>query len=258
MAERRPVIAGNWKMFKTVSEATDYTAAFLKEVKDISDCDVVLCGPFTTLYPLKGELEKSGVRLGAQNMSWEEEGAFTGEISARMLLDMGCAYVIIGHSERREIFGETDEGVNKKVRKALAAGLIPILCVGENLKIREEGKEVDWVRTQVIADLAGLAKEDLSRIVIAYEPIWAIGTGKTASSRDAQEMCLAIRNELKGLMAAEAENVAILYGGSVKLENIEELMAEPDVDGALVGGASLDPVGFAAIVQRGAAVLARG
>lgn len=242
-------------MFKTISEATDYAVKFLEEVKDRSECDIVLCAPFTALYTLKNELEANVVHLGAQNMSWEDQGAYTGEISARMLLDVACTYVIIGHSERRELYGETDETVNKKVRKALAAGLLPILCVGENLQVREKGKAEEWVRSQIVQDLAGLAKEELSRMVIAYEPIWAIGTGKTASSKDAQEMCFSIRTELKGLVGAEAEKVSILYGGSVKVENIAELMAEPDIDGALVGGASLDPLGFAQIVQNAAAVV---
>ncbi|MFZ3129698.1 MAG: triose-phosphate isomerase [Desulfosporosinus sp.] len=257
MANRRPVIAGNWKMFKTVNEAEDYAVKFIEMVKDVTDLDIVLCVPFTALYPLKNELEESVVHLGAQNMSWADQGAYTGEISAQMLLDVACTYVILGHSERREMFGETDERINKKVLKALSAGLTPILCVGENLNVREEGKAAEWVRSQIIHALSSLPREDLSRIVIAYEPIWAIGTGKTASSQDAQEMCASIRATLNGLTGSEAEKAPILYGGSVKAENIAELLTEPDIDGALVGGASLDPQSFAKLVHNAASVVAR-
>ncbi|MDR3585342.1 MAG: triose-phosphate isomerase [Desulfosporosinus sp.] len=257
MANRRPVIAGNWKMFKTVNEAEDYAVRFLEEVKEVTELDIILCAPFTALHPLKNELEESVVHLGAQNMSWADQGAYTGEISAQMLLDVACTYVILGHSERRELFGETDQEIAKKVQKALAAGLKPILCVGENLNVREEGKAAERVKGQVSLALSSLSAEELNPIVIAYEPIWAIGTGKTASSKDAQEMCAAIRTTLTGLMGPAAENVPILYGGSVKAENIAELLNEPDVDGALVGGASLDPLSFAKLVQNAAAVVAR-
>ena len=257
MANRRPVIAGNWKMFKTISDAEDYAVKFLEEVKDVTDLDIILCAPFTALYPLKNELEESVVHLGAQNMSWADEGAYTGEISAQMLLDVACTYVILGHSERREMFGETDEMINKKVLKALAAGLTPILCVGENLNVREEGKAAERVSSQVEHGLSSLSPEDLSRIVIAYEPIWAIGTGKTASSNDAQQMCASIRATLSRIMGSGEEQVPILYGGSVKAENIAELLTEPDIDGALVGGASLDPLSFAKLVHNAASVVAR-
>jgi len=249
VATRRPVIAGNWKMYKTVSEAEDYAVKFLEEVKDVTEIDIILCAPFTALYPLKNELEESVVHLGAQNMSWADQGAYTGEISAQMLLDVACTYVILGHSERRELFGETDEEIGKKVQKSLTVGLTPILCVGENLNVREEGNAAEKVQAQVSRALSGLSTEELVRIVIAYEPIWAIGTGKTASSKDAQEMCAAIRTTLTGLMGVSAEIVPILYGGSVKAENIAELMTEPDVDGALVGGASLDPQSFAKLIH---------
>lgn len=257
MANRRPVIAGNWKMFKTVSEAEDYAVKFLDEVKGVTDLDIVLCAPFTALYALKNELEESIVHLGAQNMAWADQGAYTGEISAEMLLDVACTYVILGHSERREMFGETDEAINKKVQKALAVGLTPIVCCGENLNVREEGKAVEKVQGQVSRALEGLAKEDLGKIIVAYEPIWAIGTGKTASSKDAQEMCDSIRTTLTSLMGLAAEIVPILYGGSVKADNIAELMKEPDVDGALVGGASLDPVSFAKLIINAAPQTAR-
>ncbi|MDP4160729.1 MAG: triose-phosphate isomerase, partial [Bacillota bacterium] len=251
------VIAGNWKMYKTVGEAQDYAVKFLEEVKEVTDLDIVLCAPYTALYPLKNELEESIVHIGAQNMASTDQGAFTGEVSAQMLLDVACTYVILGHSERRELFGETDEQIAKKVQKALAAGLTPILCVGENLNVREEGKAVEWVQTQVSRALTGIATEDLGRVIIAYEPIWAIGTGKTASSNDAQEMCAAIRATLSSLMGLTAEKVPILYGGSVKAENIAELMTEPDVDGALVGGASLDPLGFAKLIHNAGPLVAR-
>lgn len=254
MAKRRPVIAGNWKMFKTTGEAVDYAGKFLEEVREVTELDIVLCAPFTTLYPLKNELEESIVHLGAQNMASADQGAYTGEISAQMLLDVACTYVILGHSERRELFGETDEEIAKKVQKALSSGLKPMLCVGENLDVRAEGKAAERVSSQVSRALTGLSVEDLSRVIIAYEPIWAIGTGKTASSKDAQEMCASIRATLSGLMGSAAEQVPILYGGSVKAENIAELMAEADIDGALVGGASLDPLSFAKLVQNAISV----
>jgi len=257
VANRRRVIAGNWKMFKTVSEAENYAVKFLDEVKDVTDLDIVLCAPFTALYALKNELEESIVHLGAQNMAWADQGAYTGEISAQMLLDVACTYVILGHSERREMFGETDEEIAKKVQQALAVGLTPIVCCGENLSLREEGKAVERVQGQVSRALSGLATEDLSRVIIAYEPIWAIGTGKTASSKDAQEMCAAIRTTLTERMGRAAEQVPILYGGSVKAENIAELITEPDVDGALVGGASLDPLGFAQLIKNAGPLVAR-
>ncbi|WP_041276172.1 triose-phosphate isomerase [Desulfosporosinus acidiphilus] len=254
MANRRHVIAGNWKMFKTVKEAEDYAVKFLEDVKNVTDLDIILCAPFTALYALKNELEESVVHLGAQNMSWADQGAYTGEISAQMLLEAACTYVILGHSERREMFGETDEAIAKKVRKALEAGLTPILCVGENLSVREAGKAVAQVQGQVAKALEGISPEDLSRVVVAYEPIWAIGTGKTASSQDAQEMCAAIRFTLARFMGTASEKVPILYGGSVKADNIAELLSESDVDGALVGGASLDPQGFAKLIHNAASV----
>ncbi|MCO5386096.1 triose-phosphate isomerase [Desulfosporosinus sp.] len=257
MVNRRPVIAGNWKMFKTISEAGDYAVKFLDEVKGVTDLDIVLCAPFTALHALKNELEESIVHIGAQNMAWADQGAYTGEISAQMLLDVACTYVIIGHSERREMFGETDQEIAKKVQQALAVGLTPILCCGENLNLREEGQAVERVQGQVSRALSGLSIEDLSRIIVAYEPIWAIGTGKTASSQDAQEMCAAIRATLTELMGQTAEKVPILYGGSVKAENIAELMKEPDVDGALVGGASLDPLSFAKLIKNAGPLVTR-
>ncbi|HWQ89261.1 MAG TPA: triose-phosphate isomerase [Desulfitobacteriaceae bacterium] len=246
---RRKVIAGNWKMYKTAGEARDYAQSLLGLVGEVSEIEMVICAPFTALPVLKDELEESIVHLGAQNMSWALEGAFTGEISARMLLDTACTYVIIGHSERRELFGEKDEEIAKKVNAALANGLIPILCVGENISQREEGQAAAVVRLQLEKDLLELAPEDLGKIIIAYEPIWAIGTGRTASSRDAQEMCDSIRSTLRGMVGALADKIPILYGGSVKPDNIADLMSQPDIDGALVGGASLKAEGFAHLIK---------
>ncbi|CAA7599681.1 Triose-phosphate isomerase [Acididesulfobacillus acetoxydans] len=249
MPERRQIIAGNWKMHKTVAEASYYAVELLERVGAVGSPEIVVCAPFTALAALKDELEESVVHLGAQNMSWAAEGAYTGEISARMLKELACTYVILGHSERRELMHETDEEIARKVKAALEAELTPILCVGENLRQREEGRASDVVRGQVEQDLAGLGEEELRRIVIAYEPIWAIGTGKTASSQDAQEMCADIRWTVAQMSGSAASGMSILYGGSVKPENIAELMRKPDIDGALVGGASLDPAGFATLVE---------
>ena len=249
MSNRRQIIAGNWKMHKDNGEARDYAAKFLELVGEITELDMVICAPFTALSVLKDELEESVVHLGAQNMFWTGEGAYTGEISPRMLTDMACTYVIIGHSERREILHETDEMIAKKVKAALNAGIKPILCVGENLNQREDGRALATVRGQVERDLPDLSPEELRRVVIAYEPIWAIGTGRTASSADAQEMCAGIRSTVAGIAGVVAEEIPILYGGSVKEGNIQELMAETDIDGALVGGASLDAEGFARLVR---------
>jgi triosephosphate isomerase (TIM) len=255
MPTRHPIIAGNWKMNKTVREARDYAVKLMERVGNVTEVDVVVCAPFTALNTLKDELEESVIHIGAQDMYHASEGAYTGEISAAMLVDVACTYVIIGHSERREILRETDEEIAKKVKAALKAGLTPILCVGENLAHREDGRAFAVVRGQVQKDLAELSPEDLKRVVIAYEPIWAIGTGKTASSQDAQEMCSMIRSNLAGITGTVADEVNILYGGSVKADNIADLMAQPDVDGALVGGACLDPEGFAQLIQNAVAAL---
>lgn len=255
MSKRHPIIAGNWKMNKTVREAQDYAVKLLTRIGNVTDVDVVVCAPFTALSTLKDELEESVIHIGAQDLFWVASGAFTGEISAEMLVDVACTYVIIGHSERREILKETDEEIAKKIKAALKAGLTPILCVGENLAQREEGRALGIVRVQVQKDLADLSSEDLKRVVIAYEPLWAIGTGKTSSSQDAQDMCEAIRSTLAGIAGIVADDVNILYGGSVKADNIAELMAQPDIDGALVGGASLDADGFAQLIENALASL---
>ena len=247
---RKPIIAGNWKMYKTVSEAI----AFAEEIKraacaDGSVADAVLCPPFTALYPLAQALRGTAIALGAQNVYWEDEGAFTGEVSPKMLKEAGCAYVIIGHSERRQFFGETDEKVNKKVKAALAVGLIPILCVGELLAERESGATEKVIKTQTEAGLAGITAEQVASLIIAYEPVWAIGTGKTASDADAQQVNAYIRSLLVNLYGvATAEKTRIQYGGSVKPENAAGLLGMPDIDGALVGGASLDPQTFCGIL----------
>ncbi len=236
---RKKIIAGNWKMNKTPKEA----AEFCKQMKDrvASDAvEVVFCVPFVDLYPVLEELTGTGIGVGAENMHFAESGAYTGEISASMLKEMGVGYVILGHSERRQYFGETDETVNQKVKKALEAGLVPILCCGEALEQREAGITLEWVRIQIKRGLAGVSIEDVRRVVIAYEPIWAIGTGKTATAAQAQEVCHAIRVVLAELYGKEvAEELRIQYGGSVNEKNAAELFAMEDIDGGLVGGASL-------------------
>jgi len=249
LANRRPIIAGNWKMYKTSQEARDFALSIQEKVEDVTDLDMVVCAPFTALHILKEELEESIIHIGAQNMYHEEAGAYTGEISPMMLLDMACTYVIIGHSERREHMKENDEIIAKKVKMALDKGLVPILCVGENLSMREGGKAIGFVRGQVEKNLMDLTPTELRKVVVAYEPIWAIGTGKTASSQDAQEICAGIRTTIAGISGTVAQEIRILYGGSVKSSNIAEIMAQPDIDGALVGGASLDPQGFAELIH---------
>lgn len=236
---RRPIIAGNWKMFKTIAQAVE----FAKEIKghcDTENVEAIICAPFTMIQALKEELKDTNVKIGAQNFHYEDEGAFTGEISAKMLLEIGADYVIVGHSERRQYFNETDETVNLKVKKAIQVGLSPIICVGESLEERETGVTEDIVKNQVIAAYKQVSSEDALKTVIAYEPIWAIGTGKTATSGQANEVCAQIRKELENLYGEEiSKKIRIQYGGSVKPANIKEIMAQSDIDGALVGGASL-------------------
>jgi len=247
---RRPVIAGNWKMFKTISETQAFFSAFLPAVKDVTHCDVVVAPPFTALAAAFAAAGGTKVAISAQDVYHEKEGAFTGEVSIPMLLDAGCTYSIIGHSERRQFFGETDETANQKVHAAIRSGLKAILCVGETLEQRDAGKASEVVRGQVRRGLAQLTESDLSPMIVAYEPVWAIGTGRTATPETAAEMHGEIRKtvgEIWGDKAASA--MRILYGGSVKPNNIQELMQREDIDGALVGGASLDPASFAAIVN---------
>jgi len=247
---RRPVIAGNWKMHKTISEAEILTKELKDTLKSVKEVDIILCPPFTALKSVFQVIEDANLKLGAQNMSWEEEGAYTGEISPAMLKDAGCDYAIIGHSERRGYLGEDDELVNKKIKLALAWSLIPIVCVGETLEQREKGAAETVVENQVRKDFAGLEGKDLEGLIIAYEPIWAIGTGKTATSEDADRMHELIRKILEKDYSPEiAERVRIQYGGSVKPENIDDLMAKENIDGALVGGASLKSDSFTRIVK---------
>ena len=251
---RRKVIAGNWKMNKTVSEAL----ALVRELKGLvaslpgDRVEVAVAPPFVSLQAVAKELEGSAVKLAAQNCHWEASGAYTGEVSAQMLKDVGCAYVIVGHSERRQYFGETDETVNKRTRAVLGAGMKPIVCVGETLAEREANRTLEVVERQVAGALKGFQAAEVAGFVLAYEPVWAIGTGRTATSAQAQEVHRAIREQLGRLYdRGTAEQVRIQYGGSVKPDNAAELLGQPDVDGALVGGASLKAADFAAIAKGG-------
>jgi len=247
---RIPLIAGNWKMYKTTAEAKAFAEEFSKLYKD-TDVRAAICAPFTQLVALKEAFAGTNVRLGAQNVHFEDEGAFTGVISVEMLKEIGVDYCIIGHSERREYFAETDETVNLKLKKLFSSSeIIPILCVGENLSEREAGNAFDVVEGQLKADLEGIDKADVSKLVIAYEPIWAIGTGKTATPEQAGEMCAHIRNIVEKLYDEDTcDSVIIQYGGSVKPENASEIMNMDEIDGALVGGASLDASKFIKIVN---------
>lgn len=246
---RKPIIAGNWKMNKSYSEAK----ILLEEIKrfDLNkEVEAVVCPPFINLALAKELLEDTNIEVGAQNAHFETSGAFTGEVSPVFLKDLGVKYVILGHSERREYFRESDELINKKVKSMLENGLLPILCCGETLEERESGKAKDKVKVQLEADLKGLSVEDFDNVVIAYEPIWAIGTGKTASADDAEEMCAYIRSLVKALFGDEAsQKVRIQYGGSVKPSNVKEIMSKENIDGALVGGASLEAESFSQLVN---------
>ncbi len=250
---RKIMIAGNWKMNKTFSEAVELATALNEELKDgTGDVDVVVCPPAVDLKGVAEVIEQNDApfALGAQNVYWEEKGAYTGETAPDMLTAIGATYCIIGHSERRGYFGETDEDINKKAKALMAHGIVPISCCGEPLEIREAGTHVEFVVNQIKADTAGLEIDDPSKYVIAYEPIWAIGTGKTATADDAQEVCGAIRETLVEVFGAEkAAEIRVLYGGSANENNIADLVAKPDVDGALVGGASLKAPNFAAMVR---------
>ena len=246
---RIPIIAGHWKMNKTTAEAIELVNV-LKEGMGDTDVKVVICCPYTVLATVKKAVEGTNIKLGAQNMHWEDSGAYTGEISADMLKEQGVEYVIIGHSERRQYFNETDETVNKKVKKALEKALIPILCVGESLEERETDKTFDVVKEQVLKALEDVEASDMKNIVIAYEPIWAIGTGKTATPEQANEVIAYIRNVLKEKYGEEiSEIVPIQYGGSVKANNATEIMNQSDIDGALVGGDSLKAESFLGIIN---------
>jgi triosephosphate isomerase (TIM) len=246
---RTPLIAGNWKMHKTIAEAEEFIAGLLPRVSSAEGVDVAICPPFTALQAMVDSTRGSRVAVYAQNMHQSDHGAFTGEVSAPMLTEIDVQGVILGHSERRELFGETDKALSQKVPAALAAGLLPVLCVGETEEERERGDTERKLRHQVQEDLARVETERLGDIVIAYEPIWAIGTGQVATPEQAQEAIAFVRALVADRSRDQAERTRILYGGSVKGENAAELLALPDVDGALVGGASLDPAGFAEIVD---------
>ena len=247
---RVPFMAGNWKMNKTVGEAVELVKELKISIAGTEGVEVAVAPPFTALYAVRKELEGSSIRLAAQNLYWEEKGAFTGEISSLMLKELGCHYVIIGHSERRQYFGEMDVTVNKRMRAALSQGVIPILCIGETLKEREEEKTFTVIDSQLGNGLKGIGEREMERMVIAYEPVWAIGTGKTATPQQAEEVHQFIRQGLEKLYTrGVAEEVRIQYGGSVTPESVKGLMSQKNIDGALVGGASLKSEPFSKIVR---------
>jgi triosephosphate isomerase (TIM) len=250
MAQRTPLIAGNWKMHKTLSEALETTRQLVKLTADVSGVDLMIAPTSLCLAPMAELLKESKIDLGAQNLFWEKQGAYTGELAAEMLLSAGCRYVLIGHSERRQYFGETDETVNKRLKAALAAGLIPVMCIGESEAERDAGQTFSVLDKQVVDGLEGFFSNDLGTLIIAYEPVWAIGTGKTASDDQAQEAHRYIRELMERQYGkALANTTRILYGGSVKPGNVKALMAMPDVDGALVGGASLEADSFSQLAH---------
>lgn len=247
---RKTVIAGNWKMNMLPSETKDFVTRLKDETVDCKWCDIVLCVPYTHIYNAVKAARGTKIAIGAQNCHQEAKGAYTGEISCAMLADMGVRYVIIGHSERRAYFGETDGDINKKVHAALDAGLRPIICLGESLEIRENGAELDFVRTQLKLALKGVDAQNLKKVIIAYEPIWAIGTGKIATPEQAGDVGSAIRETLRAIYGARAaRGVSILYGGSMNKDNAEAMLAMPDVDGGLIGGASLDVASLNSIIK---------
>jgi len=247
---RRYVIAGNWKMNKVVGEAIELANGLKRELYEVDYLDIILCPPFTALDEVNEITSGSNIQLGAQNVYWEDKGAYTGEVSCSMLKDLGCSYVIIGHSERRKYFGETNETVNKKLKKVLESGLLPIVCVGETLEERESGKTLEVIRQQINLSLKDLSKENMLKTIIAYEPVWAIGTGKTATPKQAQEVHSFIRSLIKDTFDKETSQlIRIQYGGSVTPENIASLISEEDIDGALVGGASLKVDLFSKIIK---------
>lgn len=249
MADRRPLIAGNWKMHGTVSEATALIDGLLAKTDRFDDREMLVAPPYPVLGMVATRLAGSSFFLSGQDLHWEDKGAFTGEVSGPMLRSVGCSHVIVGHSERRQLFGETDESVSRKTRAALRNGLTPIVCVGETLDEREAGRMLQVIERQTRGGLSGLSAPEFQRLVVAYEPVWAIGTGRVATPVQAQEVHQAIRSLLGELGGgAVAASTRILYGGSVKPDNVDELMRQPDVDGALVGGASLDAESFARII----------
>lgn len=247
---RKPIITGNWKMHKTAGEGAKLVQEINALTSAVQDVEIVVCPPFTTLTAVAGAVAGTNIGLGAQNMHWEDKGAFTGEIAPGMLKDIGCTHVIIGHSERRQYFAETDQTVNNKLKAALKAALKPIVCVGETLAEREANATEKVVGVQVKGALEGLSAEQVAGLVIAYEPVWAIGTGRTASADDANAVCAFIRRTVADMFGQlSADSVRIQYGGSVKPDNVAELMAKSDIDGALVGGASLEADSFSKLVK---------
>ena len=248
---RIPLIAGNWKMFKTVKEAVVFVKELRPLLKDVVDVEIVVAPPFTALHAVAEAARSTNIGVSAQDVYWEREGAFTGEISAAMLQEAGAEYTIIGHSERRRLFGDTDDAVNRKTKAALAGGLVPIVCIGETLEEREGQKTLAVLDRQIKEGLSGITPEQVASLVVAYEPVWAIGTGRNATAAQAGEAHAHIRARLREWFGeAAAEHCHVIYGGSVKPDNIRGLIAEPDVDGALVGGASLDVASFAELVTR--------
>ncbi len=248
---RNPILAGNWKMHKTIAEARVLAGELAGRAAQFGGCQIVLCPPFTSIQAVAEIVAGSGIQVGAQDVYWEAKGAYTGEVSCEMLIDAGCRWVIIGHSERRAMFGETDDTVNRKVKAALAAGLLPIVCVGESLAQREQGITTDVVNKQVEGAFVGVPADKACQMVVAYEPIWAIGTGRAATGEDANEVARAIRCTLSRLYSDRvSEAVRIQYGGSVKPSNMAEFARQPEIDGALVGGASLAAEDFAGIIGR--------
>ncbi|HPY36802.1 MAG TPA: triose-phosphate isomerase [Clostridia bacterium] len=246
---RTPIIAGNWKMNMTGAQGAALVKALAPLVKD-AKCEVVICPPFTALFDVSNALKHTNIKLGAQNVHWEEKGAFTGEISAKMLKALGVSYAIIGHSERRQYFGETDETVNSRAKAALSEGIIPIICVGESLSQREAGETDAFVSSQTVNALLSISQAEVEKLVIAYEPIWAIGTGRTATSEQANETIGVVRGAVRGLYGEEtASKVRILYGGSMNPKNASALMAMDEIDGGLIGGASLLAEDFAAVIN---------
>jgi triosephosphate isomerase len=250
MEHRRPLFAGNWKMYKTPQEAADTAKQLVEQVREVADVDIMIAPPFTALESVSRVIKNSPVALGAQNLYWEDEGAYTGEISAPMLKSAGCQYAIIGHSERRQYFGETDKTVNQKIQAAIQVGLKPVFCIGETEQEREAEQTLSVLDKQVRKGLERLLPEQLDTLIIAYEPVWAIGTGKTATEDQAQEVHQFIRSLIEKSFGNDlSKSIRILYGGSVKPDNILNLMAMPDIDGALVGGASLSADSFSRIIK---------
>ena len=248
---RRKVIAGNWKMHKDLSESQNLISKLINELRNENvNCDIIICPPFTSLSEAAGLVKNTKLKLGAQNMHFEDKGAFTGEVSAAMLKSAGCEYVILGHSERRAIFGESDEMINKKIKKALGTGLKPIFCIGETLQQRESGIMNDVLKHQVTEGLQHISKGEMEKVVLAYEPVWAIGTGVTATPQQAQEVHVFVRKLISSIFGEDtAENLVIQYGGSVKPDNAGELLSQSDIDGALVGGACLESDSFLKIIK---------